>query len=852
MNDLNENNLMPRPRVEKLFDQATRGKLVYVIAGAGYGKTWAVRNFIEQQEDAIVRWMQLTENDNIGSHYWETLTHNISFDNPDLAGRLREFGFPETPARFKQFAGILKSDEHRSLKTFLVLDDFHMIHSEQALAFAERCAHLHIPGACVIIISRTEPQINVVSLFAKGQAHVITEDELRFTDIEILDYLKQRGLSVFAKDLPELIEATKGWALAIQLLTLTLKRQPANLGFALDTVRQNIFKLMEMEAFNDFPENTKKMMVKLSLISNLPTTVLQKLFEGASFFQGAPQLASFVWFDSLTGEYRVHPLYWEFLQSKQDILSEEEKQDTYRQAALWCSRNSFNMDAVYFYAKLLDFEKMLEIFLSYPFRLPHDTCEYFLEVLESICSQLDDEKKKDVNVLLLRYLFCPLLLMGAGRYKEAEKRNFDAIRECEDLGLPVSLNLIYTAYNNLAYINFHTCTATHKYDFYKYLKKSIEYFRKSTIPPLEISGAFAVPDIRSYACLVGEGADISEFNKFQEIVDKTSGYIAETSHYMYYGYDDLLSCELAFFRNRMDDSRFHAHRAILNAREKKQYSVEMMAAGYLLRIALHEGDPSLAKELLKQMQSSLENPSFWNRQLLFDLYTGFFYIQIGLPQMAPPWLSMEEGEATSEVHVPARELIVRVKYHIAQKKYKLALVVLNNSYPREPQERFLLGELALSLLSAIARAKTGDAAGAMADFERAYALSFDGELEMFYIEQGNDLRPLITLASKQEQHKIPKEWLKAIGRKASAYAKKAAVIGDSIKDVKNIRDSIQLSEREREILNDLYHGLSREEIAEYRYLSVNTIKKILQSLYIKLDANNNVDAIRIAIEKNLI
>ena len=113
---------MPRPRVDEIFDQATRCKLVYVTAGAGYGKTLAASHYIEQQPDAAVRWMQLTESDNIGSNYWEHLTHNISFGNSDLAAKLREFGFPDTLARFKQFVGILKTVEHSSLKKFLVFD----------------------------------------------------------------------------------------------------------------------------------------------------------------------------------------------------------------------------------------------------------------------------------------------------------------------------------------------------------------------------------------------------------------------------------------------------------------------------------------------------------------------------------------------------------------------------------------------------------------------------------------------------------------------------------------------------------------------------------------------------------
>jgi DNA-binding NarL/FixJ family response regulator len=50
----------------------------------------------------------------------------------------------------------------------------------------------------------------------------------------------------------------------------------------------------------------------------------------------------------------------------------------------------------------------------------------------------------------------------------------------------------------------------------------------------------------------------------------------------------------------------------------------------------------------------------------------------------------------------------------------------------------------------------------------------------------------------------------------------------------------------------LYLGLSREEIAASRYLSINTVKTALHSLYNKLNANNNASAVRIAIEKRLL
>ncbi|MCL2030488.1 MAG: LuxR C-terminal-related transcriptional regulator [Oscillospiraceae bacterium] len=840
---------VPRPRIDRMLEAAVRGKLVYVIAGAGYGKTQVVRRFIERQPETVVRWLQLSENDNIGSRYWDNLTHNISFDNPELAQKMRQFGFPETLARFKQFAGFLKHAEHRAVKTFLVLDDFHLIQSEQALAFAERCAYLQIPGACVIIISRKEPEINAVPLLAKGQVSIITEDELRFTEDEIAEFLKQCGVPFSAKNLPRVMDATKGWALAIQLFSLSLKRNPGNLDSAIDSMKQNIFKLMEIEAFNDFPEKTQKLLTTLSMASSLPLTVLQKFFNDVSFLRAAPQLTSFVWFDSFTGTERVHPLYWEFLQSKQYLLTPEEKHITYQRAAKWCFENNFTLDAMYYFARSRDYARMVELLFSHPFKLPHDTCEYFLEILENL--DPEGEARDDTNLLMLKHFFIPLLLAGTGRYEEARQRTLGVIREWESSDTPAALKLLYTSYSNLVYIDLYTCTVTHRYNAPEYIKKSREYFKRSSLPPATVSGAFAVADVRSLACLVGEGADLPEFDQFLDATRQTAVYVAETRHSMYYGYDDLVACELAFYRNQPESARAHAHQAVLKAREKKQYSIEAMAAQYLLRISMLEGDHLLAREILKQLRVHLSNPDFWNRQLLYDLFTGFFYAQIGLPKRVPSWLIMDEKEATSEVRIPIRELLVCVRSHLASKKYHQALTVLLNSYPREPQERFLLTELTLTLLTAAARLQTGDTPGALRDFEKAYSLSFQGVFEIPFVELGRHLRPLIAAVSAQDGCGIPREWLKAIDRKASIYAKKTAVILNALKEESHTPAAV-LSEREQEVLNDLYHGLSREEIAEHRYLSINTVKKILQSIYLKLDANNNVDAIRTAMEMNLL
>jgi len=841
---------MPRPRLDKILDQATRRKLVHVIAGTGYGKTQTIYRYIKQQQDAVVRWMQLTDSDNIGSRYWESLTHVISIDNPSMAAKLREFGFPETPARFKQLAEIMRTTEHRSRKVFIVFDDFHLIHSQDVLAFMERCVNLQIPGVCVIIISRKEPEINAISLIFKGKAGIITEEDLCFTAEETTEFFLAQSILLLPQDISRLMHITKGWALALNMFSSILTKAPNCIEHALSAMTQNILKFFEVEAWDDFPENVQKSIVKLSLLSDLPIASLQDFSEEAEFLQNAPVLLSFIWVSSFTGDLKINPIYLEFLQGKLDVLSDEEKQGTYRRAAVWCSENGFYIDAMRYYAKLQDFEHMIKLLFTYPFKLPRDASECFLEILGDLKQNSDEESS--TSVLFLKNFFEPLLMVGAGRYEEARNRSLSVIQEWEHIDTPLSMVLLYTSYSHLAYIDMYNCTFTHKYDGPEHLRKSVEYFKLSTIPPVEVAGAFVNADIRSFACLVGAGAGLRELEQFLDAAKQVAIFNEETAYTIYAGYEDLVACEYAFFKNQPDTARYHAHKAILRAREAKQYSIVALAEKYLLRMAAQEGNYQLSKEILKHMQSYLDNTDFWNRQLYYDLYTGTFFAQLGLSELVPKWIVMDEKDMLPGIKIPAREIIATALYYISAKKYQQALTILRNSYPREPQEQFLFGEIRISLLTAVALIRSGDTAGALKAFEKAYAMSFEGKFEMFFIELGKELHPLVVAAMKSTDCSIPEEWLKTIDRKASIYSKKITVIANALKREYKIEDSISLSEREHEVLSDLYHGLSREEIAENRYLSINTVKKTLQSIYTKLDANSNVEAIRIALEKKLI
>jgi DNA-binding NarL/FixJ family response regulator len=64
--------------------------------------------------------------------------------------------------------------------------------------------------------------------------------------------------------------------------------------------------------------------------------------------------------------------------------------------------------------------------------------------------------------------------------------------------------------------------------------------------------------------------------------------------------------------------------------------------------------------------------------------------------------------------------------------------------------------------------------------------------------------------------------------------------------------SIQLSQREKEVLTLLAAGNSYDSIGEKLFISKNTIKFHLKNIYLKLQVHSNIEAIQKANEENLI
>ncbi|MDR1108865.1 MAG: LuxR C-terminal-related transcriptional regulator [Spirochaetaceae bacterium] len=836
---------LKRPRLEGLLKQAIRHPLVVVTAGAGYGKTQTVYSFVRKQ-NAQVAWMQFSEQDNYPWRFWESFIHAAAFNDDDVLYNLAHTGFPETKRQFDRYIVIPEQAVNPERNYIFVYDDFHLIQDKRILRFMKQSVTSPFPNITSIIISRTEPDLDLKAQEDQGLVSRITEADLRFSAEELSDYYKMLRLEPDPGGLSELYRDTEGWAFAIHLVGLSRKSGSAATDYGRSSLRNNIFPLINSEVFSVNSPQLQKFLIKLSLIEHYPPELLAELTEDKNLIKELEQVNSFIRFDPYLNEYHIHHLFREFLSRRQGELRDEEKKEVYIKAARWFALRDMRIAAIEYFEKAGAYDELFDAVYTLPMIIQEHIAQFLLDLMDR--SPRDLYRQYPVaRIIHARMLFTQ------GDFDEALTELQVMIREYEALPpSAVSDRVLSGCYKNWGFISLITCVGTGQYDFPRYFEKAQYYYSRT---PYETVG-LRVGGLGSYVCRVGS-PEQGEPERFIDAAARAIPFLAASMDGCYYGMDDLARAEIAYFRGQLDEAEGFALSALAKSRERTQYEIESRSLFYLIRICLAQGNYERLREVLKSLDTQLKVAEYVNRQIYYDIISGWFYIQIGQAAKLAPWLKsdFEESELNSLIH--GTEILVRTKWYLGEKRYPAALAALAALGEKENPyglRAFLLGKITMKVLEAVCLKETGEKVASLAALTEAYDMAEPNALDMCFIEIGKDTRTLMEMALREESCPIPRPWLEKIRRGSSAHAQKLFEAASQFRERRYTGASrgSRLSPREMAVLIRLSQGLTREEIAGDSQISINTVKSVIKSIYNKLGAVNLADAIRIAVSKGIL
>ena len=328
--------LLPRPRLTEKLKANINSPVTLAAADAGCGKTTLIADFIRQSSRQSV-WYQLDHTDADPFVFLGYIAHGIKNFAPDFGETILPYLTEATDEllRFPERAvDLLLNEILESIEQpfILVLDDYHHIGEETIVhKLVDRLLQYSSEMLHLIITTRDLPPLAIMRRRSQSTALVITREDLLFTDDEMRELFRQTlGVELNTEEIAEYRERTHGWITALQLVRQVAEQEiyaqsdkpSIDLGDILHQSEKDIFDYFAEEVFSRESEETKQLLLHLSLLESLPLDVCSRLFPDMRCSAVLPKLLHKNVFLTVAGEgkdtevYRLHPLFRDFLQRR--------------------------------------------------------------------------------------------------------------------------------------------------------------------------------------------------------------------------------------------------------------------------------------------------------------------------------------------------------------------------------------------------------------------------------------------------------------------------------------------------------------------------------------------------------
>jgi LuxR family transcriptional regulator, maltose regulon positive regulatory protein len=342
--------LVRRPRLFASLDEGVNGPLTLISAAAGAGKTSLLASWLDERSQDRVAWLTLrpriTER-----VFWAEWLESIRQIAPKRSA-LSRLRAPRagTPAGFVvQFLnGLAELDEPLTL----VLDDFHEARNRALIGAVEQLLRA-APDACRLVLStRHDPALPLHLFRASGELTELRSRDLAFTDAEARDLLNELGIVLDDSDFATLLERTEGWAAGLRLFTLSQARSQTDSGVAgaLAFEERPAVEYLTAEALARQPEETRDFLLATSVVDRLTPDLADALTDRTDSSHLLERLVADNLFierlDTRPVWYRYHRLFNALLRAELMHTRRSEVSGLHARAARWFLDHGDSLEAV--------------------------------------------------------------------------------------------------------------------------------------------------------------------------------------------------------------------------------------------------------------------------------------------------------------------------------------------------------------------------------------------------------------------------------------------------------------------------------------------------------------------------
>jgi LuxR family maltose regulon positive regulatory protein len=263
--------LVTRPALLGRLDEGATQRLTVVVGSAGVGKSVLLSSWAATRQAGVTSWLSCDEADADPVRFWAGFIE---------APRDVAPGFGADAAELLAMDGAMSADVTASIAndaarlpagSAVIVDDFHAAATAAARTMTDLIERWPAKTAQLVLAGRADPPLRLQRLRLSGELCELRDRDLYLSPAESRALLANFGVQVAAADLALLHQRSEGWAAAVQMAALTLRgtRDPARAARALNVRSHSVAEYFISEVLEQQPPELARFMLDTSVLDEL-------------------------------------------------------------------------------------------------------------------------------------------------------------------------------------------------------------------------------------------------------------------------------------------------------------------------------------------------------------------------------------------------------------------------------------------------------------------------------------------------------------------------------------------------------------------------------------------------------
>jgi LuxR family maltose regulon positive regulatory protein len=368
--------LVERPRLVERLTRGLTEPVTLVCGPAGSGKTALLTSVLGPESGYRVAWVSLEPGDDDPSRLWEAVLASLRLAGtaPD-GSALAALAPPVRDSRSRFMPLLVNALAELDERVILVHEDIHVLHARECVNDLSFLV-MHAPAQLRLVLSaRADPPLPLHVLRVRGRMTEIRAAELAFTECEAAALFDAHDLALRPALVHALCTRTEGWAAGLRLAALSLKDRDDPEQFVREFAGDDrvVGDYLLAEVLDRQSPRLRAFLLRTSLVDRISGELADALIGAGSagdILADLERTNGFViGIGSRREYYRYHRLFAELLRTRAQRELGSELKELHARAARWYAGKGMGSEALRHAVGARDWDLAVELVAEHWFDL---------------------------------------------------------------------------------------------------------------------------------------------------------------------------------------------------------------------------------------------------------------------------------------------------------------------------------------------------------------------------------------------------------------------------------------------------------------------------------------------------